>query len=149
MKIVSLKNTIITASLLLVAVGHAGTVSADTKGGSLGSSASATDVYRVTCSTDGSGATHHLVTQVRDNAPVKPPKVSAVATKGGASTTSTDPVDGNTAYSPEKELAKGNGAYTVSIKKSASGSEIYTLLYHCETASDVHTGTSISQTQNQ
>lgn len=148
MEIVSLKNTVITASFL-VAVGHAGTVYAHTKGGSLGSPASATDVYRVTCSNDGSGATHHLVTQVRDNAPVKPPKVSVVATKGGASTTSTDPVDGNSAYSPEKELAKGNGVYTVSIKKSASGSEIYTLQYHCETASGVHTGTSISQTQNQ
>lgn len=153
MKIVSLKDTVITASFL-VAVGHTGIASAHSRDGSLGASASATDVYRVTCDGSGAihhlrGAIHHLMTQVRDNGPVKPPKVSVVTTKGGASTTSTDPVDGNTAYSPEKELAKGNGVYTVSIKKSAAGSEIYRLRYHCETARDVRTGSSISRTQNQ
>lgn len=89
------------------------------------------------------------MTQVRDNSPVKPPLVSVVTTKGGSSTTSTDPVDGNSAYSPEKELNKGSGVYIVNIKKSKAGAENYTLQYHCETASDVHTGTSIIQTQNQ
>jgi len=148
MKIVSLKNTVMTASFL-IALGYGGATLAHSKAGALGSEASATDVYRVTCSNDGSGAPHHLMTQVRDNSPVKPPLVSVVTTKGGSSTTSTDPVDGNSAYSPEKELNKGSGVYIVNIKKSKAGAENYTLQYHCETASDVHTGTSIIQTQNQ
>ncbi|MGH8488979.1 MAG: hypothetical protein ACREXS_08990 [Gammaproteobacteria bacterium] len=149
MKIVSLKkNTVMTASFL-IALGHAGIAAAHSQSGSLGSAAGATDVYRVTCSNDGSGAPHHLVTQVRDNSPVKPPLVSVVTTKGGSSTTSTDPVDGNSAYSPEKELNKSSGVYIMDIKKSATGAENYTAQFHCETASDAHTGTSWSQTQNQ
>lgn len=92
---------------------------------------------------------HHLTTQVKDNSPVAAPLVSVVTTKGGSSTTSTDPVDGNSAYSPEVELNKGGGGYIVNLKKSTAGPENYTLQHHCETASDVHTGTSTIQTQNQ
>ena len=66
MKIVSLKNTVMTASFL-IALGYGGATLAHSKTGALGSAASATDVYRVTCFNDGSGVPHHLTTQVKDN----------------------------------------------------------------------------------
>lgn len=138
------------AFVIVMGVGYAGIASAHSTTGSLGNAAGATDVYKVTCSNDGGGVTHHLVTQVKDNSPVAAPLVSVVTTKGGSTTTSTDTNgDGNTSYSPEVELNKGNGVYTMNVKKSASGAENYTVQFHCETVSDVHTGTAVTQTQNQ
>lgn len=152
MKSISLKKTVMTASFL-VAVGHAGIIVAHTATGSLGSSAGATDVYAVICSTDAGTATYRLATRVRDNAPVKPPLVSVSSSKGGVVTNTTDTNgDGNSSYSAYAYNNKGNGTYTVSVKKSASGSELYTLVFHCQgpaSSGFIHTGTDSTLIQNQ
>lgn len=152
MKTVSLKNTVITASFL-VAVGHAGTTLAHSATGSLGSSAGATDVYAVVCSTDAGTATYRFATRVRDNAPVKAPLVSISSSKGGVVTNTTDTNgDGNSSYSAYAYNNKGNGTYTMSIKKSASGSENYTAVFHCQgpaSSGYIHTDTTYTLIQNQ
>lgn len=135
-------------ALLLLPL-FSGNLWAHTQLGALGKPASATDIYQVTCLDDGNGPPHHLSTQVMDRAPVAPPMVSVTMTKDGKSAKSTDPIDGDNQYSPETPLPGGGGAYLVSVTKSAKGSEIYTLQYHCITANNVHTGSSLVKKQDQ
>ncbi|MGH8534583.1 MAG: hypothetical protein ACREV1_18185 [Gammaproteobacteria bacterium] len=152
MKIVALKTTVMTASFL-AAVGHAGITLAHSSTGSLGSSAGATDVYAVVCSTEAGTATYRLATRVRDNAPVKSPLVSVSSSKGGVVTNTTDTNgDGNSSYSAYAYNNKGNGTYTMSIKKSKSGSENYTASFHCQgpaSSGFIHTSTDYGLIQNQ
>lgn len=152
MKIVSLKNAAVIASFL-AAVGHAGITLAHSATGSLGSSAAATDVYSVTCSTDAGTATFRLATRVKDNTPVAAPLVSISSSKGGVVTNTTDSNgDGNTSYSAYAYNNGGNGTYTMSIYKSASGAENYTAEFHCQgpaSSGYIHTGTSYVLIQNQ
>lgn len=152
MKIVSSKNAIITASFL-VAMGHAGITLAHSVTGSLGPSAGATDVYSVTCSTEAGTATFRLATRVKDNLPVAAPLVSISSSKGGVVTNTTDTNgDGNSSYSAWAYNNKGNGTYTMSIKKSAAGAENYTASFHCQgpaSSGFIHTGTASTLIQNQ
>lgn len=147
MKIVSLKNTVMTASFL-IALGHAGIAAAHSQSGSLGSGAGATDLYTVTCSTDSVGATFRLRTSVKDDT-AGSSLVQVQTRKGSIATNSTDPSGGDTAYSPIVFNNSGNGAYTVLVDKTASGANNYTLEFHCETASGGHTGTNITTLQSQ
>lgn len=138
--------------LLALVLGGASVASAHTQSGSLGSDASATDFYQVTCSDDGSGAPASLAVQVLDASPVAAPIVSVQVQKGLLLTNSSDPVDGDTAASPLVSVNGGAGVYDVLIDKSAAGAETYTLTYHCMTGADgtgSHTGTSITVRQNQ
>ncbi|MEQ1545634.1 hypothetical protein [Methyloglobulus sp.] len=84
--------------------------------GSASSDAARTDVYKVACA-DGSAS---LSVSVKDLAPVKAPLISIQASKGDySSALSTDTVDGDSNYSRLVSLAKGAGAYTVKVNKSA------------------------------
>ncbi|MFH0342026.1 MAG: hypothetical protein ACHBNF_07810 [Chromatiales bacterium] len=141
------KNAFASASLVL-AVGHAPIALAHTQGGSLGSSAGATDLYTVTCSTNAGGATFRLGTRVKNNTPGSV-KVSVQARKGSIATNITDATSGDAGYSFWVYNNSGNGAYNVLVDKSATGANNYTLDYHCQTAAGGHTGTSITTNQNQ
>lgn len=141
------KNAFASASLVL-AVGHTPIALAHTQTGSLGSGAGATDLYTVTCSTDSSGATFRLRIRVKDNTSGSS-RVQAQTRKSSIATNSTDPSGGNTAYSPTVYNNSGNGAYNVLVNKSASGTNSYTLEYHCQTEAGGHTGTDITTLQNQ
>jgi hypothetical protein len=126
--------------------------SAHTYTDSLGSAASATDFYQVTCSDDGSGPPASLFAQVRDEGPVSPPWVSVQLHRGSLLASSSDPIDGDTESSPSITVNGGPGVYDVLVDKSGAGSENYTLTFHCMTGPDgtgVHTGTAISVKQNQ
>lgn len=149
MKKTTIKNTWVTASLLVAAVGYTTIASAHDKSGALGTGIGATDYYQITCSNDGHGNADHLALQLRDLAPVAAPVISAQVTKATRAGNTTDQVDGDALASPEINLKGGNGAYYVIINKSKAGSELYTFNYHCETLGNVHTGTSIFQLQNQ
>lgn len=150
MKFLSLRNAIVTAFLALAA-GHADFASAHSLSGALGSAPRATDLYQVTCFTEGDGpATDRLRARVRDNAPVKKPLVSVQIYKGSVATNTTDSKkDGDNKYSPWASNNGGSGVYYVMVDKSAKGAERYTLEYHCETNSGSHTGTATSTLQNQ
>lgn len=140
---------IVAASSLVLFAAYAAPAAAHTQSGSLGSSAAATDVYSITCSNDGSGTPARIRAQVRDQAPVAAPVVSVQVTKGSLGTNSSDATDGDAVYSPLVTVNGGSGAYTVLVNKTAAGSETYTLQYHCETSTGIHTGTSIVTRQNQ
>lgn len=148
MKNTRLKNSVLAVALVLP-LGQAGSVWAHDQNGSLGKSAGATDLYQVSCSTDSGGDSDHLNVQVLDSAPAASPMVSVQVQKGAAAANSTDPKDGDTAYSPEVSVTGGNGAYTVMVNKTASGAENYALEYHCQAKNGNHTGTAIVPLQNQ
>ncbi len=145
---VSLKRPALLGVFSLILAGAAG---AHDKTDSLGSAASAVDYYQVTCSDDGNGAPLSLTAQVKDNSPVASPLVSVSVKKGSAATASTDAVDGDTTYSPLVYVNGGAGVYDVFVLKSATGTENYTLSYHCMTGNNgagAHTGTTIVTKQN-
>jgi hypothetical protein len=136
--------------LLALALGGASLASAHTQNGSLGTSASATDYYAITCSNDGSGAPGSLVLEVLDAGPVAAPLVSAQIRKGSLLTNTTPAGDGE--WSPLVFLNGGAGTYDVLVDKSDAGAESYTLDFHCVTGTNgggVHTGTAIQVRQDQ
>ncbi len=147
MKIVSLKNACATASFL-IAVGHTNITLAHTQVGALGSGAGATDLYTVTCSTDSGGATFRLSMRVSDDT-AGSGKVGVQTRRGNIATNSTDQTGGDGAYSPIVYNNGGDGAYNVLVDKPRSGTNNYTLQFHCETSTGVHTGTSVVTNQNQ
>ncbi|MFO1419113.1 MAG: hypothetical protein U1E83_10645 [Methylotetracoccus sp.] len=130
-----------------------GFASAHGQVGTLGSSATATDLYAVTCFTEANLETHHLLAQIKDDLPKRAPKVSLqiirtdLATPVAASTT--DNTDGDDNYSPDVQAAGGNGRYFVIVNKTAAGAENYTIQFHCQTADLKHTGTLVQTKQDQ
>jgi hypothetical protein len=148
-----MKNAMIKKMLLmsvsLLVIGFAQTVFAHEQGGILGNAANAVDYYQINCTDDGTGPADHLVVAIMDAAPKKAPLLSVQVTKGKLAQNTTDSIDGDAAFSPEVSLQGGNGAYYVTIDKTKAGPEVYTLDYHCITASNEHTGTDIFNLQNQ
>lgn len=148
MKTIDLRKAV-SAAAVLFAVGQSSGVGAHEQAGSLGKSAGATDLYQVSCSGDSGGDSDRLNIQVLDSAPAASPLVSVQVQKGTSAANSTDPKDGDTAYSPMVSVKGGNGAYTVMVNKTASGAENYTLEFHCQAKDGNHTGTAIVPLQNQ
>jgi hypothetical protein len=131
---------------LILATGVTGVASAHNQTGGLGTAASgnaATDVYVVNCYDDGSGAAAKLSLRVADLAPVLAPLISIQATTN---------VNTGAGFSPEVTLVGGAGNYILNISKAAStvkGMDTYNAMFHCQTATGVHTGTTWTMTQNQ
>jgi hypothetical protein len=132
---------------------------------SLGNAATATDVFRVTCSTvnsngsvPGGDTPHHLIAAVRDDNVAATPRVRVQAIKianaGPASidTTNalasavidtTNPAGAEAAeigYSNDTKAnpapSSGVGDYFILVSKSTTGVENYSLKYHCENSSN-------------
>jgi hypothetical protein len=148
MKKLTLKKMLFTAAML-IAAGQAVVAAAHDRNDSLGAAASAVDYVTVSCTSVNN---HHLLLAI-DDVPgqANPPdgiQMSVLVQKGNLAASATAPDGG---ISPTITLAgsPGNGVYNVFISKTAGGSGIYHLLYHCETASAVHTATSLSEKQNQ
>ena len=147
MKHLIVKKAFVAASVLSV-LGYVGSASAHDQSGDLGTGAKRADYYKVSCFNDGSGNADHLSIHIKDLPPVASPLVSVQVIKGILAKNVTDPVDGDTAFSPEMNVKGGNGAYDVIVDKTGAGVEIYALDYHCETSSGAHTGTSIVKIQD-
>lgn len=131
------------------AIGLASVASADTRPGTLGDAASASDYYQITCSDDGSGAPASLSVQIQDGAPVATPVVSVQVKRANAATNSSDATDGDAGSSPLAFVNGGAGAYDVFVDKTSTGTEAYVLTYLCMTGtngSGVRTGTAITAT---
>lgn len=111
------------------------------------SKAAATDMYTVSCFDDGNGVADHLSVEVFDKKPRNPAQISAqilLPATGADSGVAVDPVDGDGLPGEELTLAGGDGPYQVNIAKTRSkrrGAEIYFVIFHCESATGVHTGT--------
>lgn len=143
-----LKKVFITA-LLLGMLMHNEIAPADSLKGSLGDSSSASDFYRVTCSTNANGATDNLKVMLSDLAPEAAPMISVQVIKAIFAKNTTDAVDGNTAYSPAAIVKGGDGIYDVRVNKTAAGAELYALKYTCLNSGGKNTGTAIVKVQNQ
>lgn len=148
MKFATSKYSVIAASALTALCG-AGMASAHTVSGTLGTLATATDLYYVTCSDDGNGPTGKLQVAIRDNAPVAAPLVSITAIKSIKAGSTTDLADGNATSSAPVIVAGTNGVFYVAVSKSSAGAEAYTADFHCLTGTNAHTGTAASLKQNQ
>jgi len=134
--------------LLLVAI----ETRAHDQAGSLGTAASATDYYRITCFDDGSGPPASLVIQVRDSSPGAAPRVSAQMQRGSALASTSDDLAADILASPEIVLDEGAGVYHVLVDKTGAGPKFYQLTYHCWTGpggTGIHTGSSHSVRQDQ
>lgn len=152
MKITSLKNAFISASIL-VAIGHTGVALAHQGGDVLdaaGNNESATNLATVTCFDDGNGPAEHLIMQLRDVSPSVPGLLTSLHIyKGRQITTITDNVSGDANYTQAVRLNGGNGVYYVSISHTQAGQRFYELIWHCETSGGAHTGTDAELLQHQ
>ncbi len=161
-------NKKMTVATLLLMTGFSGFSSAHTVSGTLGTSTSAaakTDVYTIVCFDDGAGAPAKIFVHVKDvGANIASAQVNTQATylnpvTGAvtASVASLDAIEGDAAYSPGVAVTGGAGPYTLIVNKTLAtvvGAETYTLEYHCQTSTGVHTGTpttspDFKSTQNQ
>ncbi len=145
MKNLAIKTTLLAASLL----GVASLASAHDQSGTLGATKGAIDYYQIQCFDDGNGANDHLSLSVIDLAgPIANPVISVQVTKGILALNTTDVKDGDALYSPKVKLQGGNGAYFVMVDKTGKAADNYSLQYHCETATNAHTGSNITVLQN-
>jgi hypothetical protein len=159
MKNISLKNKFVVA-LLLATVGYSSIATAFSMGGSktkirltkstapppspppgafavsrteaLGTDASATDVWTVSCP----ATTEGLETKVMD-LDSSEPLVSVQTIKGIKATNSTDPNNKDTAYGPLVKNTDRPGQFYVLVDKSSAGAVSYTISIECKGAKNV------------
>lgn len=143
------RKTLLTLFLPAMIGCFGGKALAHSQSGSLGASASATDLYQVSCTNDGSGTPAKLWTAVRGNASGASLLVSVQNLQGGSATSSTDLVNGDSSYSTGSYRNGGTGPYKVLVDKNGTGVLNYTLEYHCVSDTGDHTGTDIVTLQNQ
>jgi len=111
---------------------HPAPVPADTISDNLPDDAGAVDVHSVDCP----GGSYLLSTKIR-NTTESAPLLSTQSVKGKKATNTTDPVSGDTNYSPSAYNVGGSGNYAVTVTKSGRGTVDYTLDYSCRTLSEV------------
>ena len=136
----ALSSAILTIGLYGTAHAHNGGATLDAKG----TNASATALAGITCFDDGTGVPAKLAVQIIDQSePVDGLLLSVQIYKGRKATSITDQVSGDADYSPVVELEAGPGVYWVMLDKTAAGPRQFNLIWHCETADELHTGTDI------
>lgn len=141
----NLKKLTLASALLL---GYAGMASAhDLLNQPIGATVGATDYFQVTCSTVGTTPTLLLEVQVNDDT-AGASILSLQVQKGLIARNTTDPTGANGVFSPLVSVAGGNGVYNVIVDKTTAAARQYDILYHCKNGT-THTGTAISQKQNQ
>ncbi|MDT8363820.1 MAG: hypothetical protein RQ714_04135 [Nitrosomonas sp.] len=104
-------------------------------------------VGAVACFNDGNGKTDRLEASIRDhpsNPFVDGMQVTITAFKGGHAISATDTTQGDEAGSPVVELEGGEGVYHMIVNKTRPGRRDVDVVFHCLTASGIHTGTSIT-----
>ena len=136
------------ASTISLIAGYAGMVSAhDMSNQYLDIGAGKVDYYQVTCFNDGNGNAQRLDIQEHVDT-VGGATLSLQVLKGWTAKNTTDPVPGDSDYSPLKSVYGGNGVYHVLVDKKNWYPRQYDIRYHCMTSGNVHTGTLISLKQN-
>lgn len=117
--------------------------------GSLSKASTAIDYYQVQCYNDGNGLNHRLEVALKDLLPAAVPKVSIQVIRDNVSTNTTDAVDGDASYSPTASVMGGDGFFYMTVDKTATGAENYSVQFHCMTSDGQHTGTSVSTITDQ
>jgi hypothetical protein len=148
------RSRLVVSALFLAA--FAQSVSAHTEDGeAIAKRPDATRAYKITCfnAQDGNGDPDSLEIAVRDFAPVKPPRITALIEVGTTSVEITDPRDGDLKYGPPANIKGGAGPYTVTVRKvkknprkpdkTLKHKEVFGFEYHCLSKTGQHTGTDI------
>ena len=117
--------------------------------GSLGKANTVVDYYQVHCYDDGNGPNNRLEVAIKDLAPVAAPKVSIQIIRDDTTTNTTDAVDGDASYSPIVNVTGSDGFFYMTVDKTATGAENYSVQFHCMTSDGQHTGTIISTIADQ
>jgi len=139
--------------LSLIIIGYVCLASAHEQAGTLGrknSTAAGTDIFQIDCYDDDNGDPHHLIANVSDLRPVNPALIGIQITSlttGQESKLSIDPKDNDGKASADVKVVSDRGPYQVKIQrirtpKDKKGVEVYFMVFHCETATGAHTGTS-------
>ncbi|MEZ4280683.1 MAG: hypothetical protein R3F21_13875 [Myxococcota bacterium] len=137
---------------IAAAIIPAARVRAHDQGGNLGTGASATDYYEISCFDDGAGAPGSLEIRIRDASPGSLPHVSAQVQRGLSLASVSDTITADIVPSPSIHSNEGAGVYNVLVDKSGPGAKFYQLTYHCWTGPDgtgVHTGSALVTRQSQ
>lgn len=117
----------------VIIMGYTSTALAIKVNGSLGTKATAVDLYRSTCIRDASGVTGQFFARVE--AITKGPLVSVKVKKGIKSVKTTDPKNADKIPGPNAILkGAGDGVYDISVDKRGLGIVNYVLQTHCRTA---------------
>lgn len=149
MKKIPLKPVLAIMTLSAV-LGQVNPASAHDQSGSLGKINTAIDQYQVHCFDDGTGPNGYLIVAIKDLAPKVAPKLSVQVIRDNTATNTTDAVDSDASYSPEVNVGgSGDQYYLLTVDKTATGAENYSVEYHCMTSDNQHTGTDIFQLTNQ
>lgn len=138
--------------VFLLSAGAGGLAAAHTQNGTLGSVASATDHYEVTCYDDGSGSPQSLSVEIRDSSPGALPQVSAHVQRNETVASTSDDTAANGSPGPEIHINEGPGVYRVLVTKTGSGTKFYSVSFHCNVGlngTGAHAGSVISVLQSQ
>ncbi len=146
MKLISFTKALIATSffsaILFSTLAHAHTAGATL--GADGTNASATALAAITCFDDGNGEPAGLFIQIKDlSNPVPGLLISAQLYKGSQATNITDTISGDAEFSAGVQLDGGAGVYWLIVNKTNAGPRAFEIIWHCMTASHVHTGTDI------
>ena len=101
--------------------------------GSLDAPESDADLFRVTCTDDGSGAPASLRLELLATTAASSRLVSAQIQKGVRATNTTDPTSSDASPAPTVAVDGGPGIYDVFVDKSDAGAETYELDLACMT----------------
>ena len=95
------------------------------QGGSLGTTASATDYYEISCFDDGSGAPGSLQLRILDSSPGSLPQVSVQIQRGLSLASVSDEITPDIVPSPWIYSNEGAGVYHVLVDKTGTGAKVY------------------------
>ena len=121
-------------------------IEAHEQSGSLGDVASSTDIYAVICEEGSTKVYFDFYGSLPKGSPTDL-IISAQILSGQNTLTITDPNSSDRLPSRGEEI-QSDGLILL-VNKNKAGKANFTLNYHCQAASGDHTGTEISQIQNQ
>ena len=131
--------------LLVIGLFCSFTVNAHIQSGSLGESASATDIYNITCTSGNTHVSFDIFTKLPKGSP-RDIVVSAELLGGKDTVTVSSPNNIRTQSADIQSVG-----IIVLVNKNKTGKATFTMQFHCMTASGVHNSdsTDINQLQNQ
>lgn len=134
------------AALLVVTLFFPFTANAHDQSGLLGDSASATDIFSVSCGNN----THQVYFELYASLPKGSPsdlQVSAELLGGKGTITVTD--ESSVDNLKSRGVNVESSSLIILVNKNKAGKANFAMQYHCEAASGDHTETEINQIQNQ
>ncbi|MEY4768042.1 MAG: hypothetical protein RL637_681 [Pseudomonadota bacterium] len=145
-----MKKKFITYCSIFIFSSTTGSVFAHTQTGTLATSASAVDLYSVSCSPDVGQKTAKLQTHIQGLSQSSGAlKISVISQRFAVASRTTDVRNADGQFSPTATIAGSDGVYNVMVVKNSSGMMSYSVEFHCLSQSGAHTMTNSFLLQNQ